>query len=121
MSTLNVKIRQAYDTEANWKSKNPVLLSGQLAYSSDKYGKYKIGDGIKTWTQLNYVTSNWSDIANKPSTFTPSSHSHDDKYYTETEINTKLDKKANIAHSHVLIQSTEPTNQYIGDIFLKEE
>ena len=43
MSTLNVKIREAYDTEANWKSKNPVLLSGQLAYSSDKYGKYKIG------------------------------------------------------------------------------
>lgn len=29
----------------------------------------------------------WADITGKPSTFTPSSHTHDDRYYTETEIN----------------------------------
>ena len=35
----------------------------------------------------------WSEITSKPSTFTPASHTHDDRYYTETEINTKLGAK----------------------------
>ena len=32
----------------------------------------------------------WSAITNKPSTFAPSSHTHDDRYYTESEVNNKL-------------------------------
>ncbi|RHP47081.1 hypothetical protein [Clostridium sp. AF32-12BH] len=32
----------------------------------------------------------WSTITGKPSSFTPVSHTHDDRYYTETEINNKL-------------------------------
>lgn len=51
---INAKIREAYDTEANWNQNNPVLLAGQLAYSSDKYGYYKIGDGTQHWKQLEY-------------------------------------------------------------------
>lgn len=51
---INAKIREAYDTEANWDQNNPVLLAGQLAYSSDKYGYYKIGDGTQHWKQLEY-------------------------------------------------------------------
>ena len=54
---LNVKLREAYDTEANWGSNNPVLLSGQIAISSDKNGKFKTGNGTSTWTQLQYNTS----------------------------------------------------------------
>lgn len=73
---LRVKIQDAYDTEANWIANDPVLLSGQLAFSSDKYGKYKIGDGIKTWKQLEYATLSWNDITGKPSTFNPNQHNH---------------------------------------------
>ena len=40
------------------------------------------------------------------------SHTHDDRYYTETEINTKLKNK-------ILPQSTEPTSQSEGDYWLK--
>ncbi len=43
---IEAKVREAYDTEANWDEKNPVLLAGQLAYTSDQYGRYKIGDGV---------------------------------------------------------------------------
>lgn len=43
---IDAKIREAYDTEANWSLENPVLLSGQLAISSDKHGMYKVGDGV---------------------------------------------------------------------------
>ena len=35
----------------------------------------------------------WGNVSGKPSSYTPSSHTHDDRYYTETEINTKLGAK----------------------------
>ena len=73
---INTKIREAYDTEANWIKHNPVLLAGQLAFSSDKYGKYKVGNGTSTWSQLQYVTLNWGDIGGKPSSFAPTTHNH---------------------------------------------
>ena len=35
-------------------------------------------------------TAPWDGITDKPSTYPPDSHDHDDLYYTETEIDTKL-------------------------------
>lgn len=90
---INTKIQEAYDTEANWIKYNPVLLAGQLAFSKDKYGKYKIGDGVAKWSQLQYMTLGWNDITGKPSSFTPSSHTHDDRYFTETEATNKFSPK----------------------------
>lgn len=37
----------------------------------------------------------WSWVQNKPTTFTPSIHNHDDRYYTESEIDTALSWKQN--------------------------
>lgn len=37
----------------------------------------------------------WNNVSGKPSSYTPSSHTHDDRYYTESEIDTKLSGKAN--------------------------
>ena len=56
--TLNVRIQNKYDKEANWASKNPVLLKGEPAYSSDKNGLYKIGDGTSKWSDLKYNSAN---------------------------------------------------------------
>lgn len=42
----------------------------------------------------------WSNVSGKPSTFTPASHTHDDRYYTKTEVNTKFDGKSNTGHTH---------------------
>lgn len=52
--TILVKHKQAYDTEENWKANNPILLAGQVGYASDKYGMYKIGDGVHSWNELEY-------------------------------------------------------------------
>ena len=94
---IRVKIQDAYDTEANWIANDPVLLSGQVAFSSDKYGKYKVGDGIKTWNQLEYATISWNDIAGKPSTFNPNQHNHTISQITD--IGNASVKHANTAGS----------------------
>lgn len=38
----------------------------------------------------------WSDIENKPSDYPPSTHNHDDRYYTESEVDTALNSKADV-------------------------
>lgn len=44
-------------------------------------------------------------------------HTHDDRYYTESEINTKLNAKANSSHTHTKSQITDfPTSMPASDV-----
>lgn len=43
-------------TESEWILANPVLANGESGFATD-LGKIKIGDGVKTWTQLDYFSS----------------------------------------------------------------
>ena len=48
-----VSVNPVADTAANFTSKNPTLLAGQLGYETDtKF--FKIGDGSTAWTSLVY-------------------------------------------------------------------
>lgn len=38
-------------------------------------------------------THDWASITGKPTSYPPSGHTHDDRYYTESEMNTKLGSK----------------------------
>lgn len=67
--------------------------------------------GINTTTQKvelrvagSWVTLNpdvdWGSLDGKPTTFTPSTHTHDDRYFTEAEVTNLLGGKAASSHSH---------------------
>jgi len=51
LATL-IQIRR--DTQANWTTNNPVLASGEIAFSTDQ-NKIKIGNGSSSWSQLDYI------------------------------------------------------------------
>lgn len=53
-TVLNTKIVVRNDTVANWTTKNPVLLKGELGIEIDT-NLIKIGNGTATWTELPYV------------------------------------------------------------------
>ena len=54
---INVRIALKRDTSANWTNYNPVLLNGELILVDTAEGQLraKIGDGIKTYTQLPFL------------------------------------------------------------------
>ncbi|MFR6150171.1 MAG: hypothetical protein ACLUJ0_11545 [Ruthenibacterium lactatiformans] len=70
--------------------------SPELAGKMDKATSDADGDGVVDKA----AAVPWDGVTGKPGTFTPSTHTHDDRYYTETEMNTKLAGKANSSHTH---------------------
>lgn len=50
----------------------------------------------------------WSMITGKPTTFAPSSHTHDDRYYTEAEVNEMFKWKLHAKQTNVEFQQTYP-------------
>jgi len=49
----------------------------------------------------------FGDLTEVPDEFTPSEHNHDDIYYTESEVDTKLGGKADAAHTHTKSEITD--------------
>lgn len=54
MAEFNTRIKLKRDTSANWTAQNPVLLNGEVIIvdTADGGVRKKIGDGVKTYTQL---------------------------------------------------------------------
>lgn len=96
--------------------------SNETARVSDDNFKYNPNDNLLT-TNIsgNAATASsvaWGNVSGKPSAFTPASHTHDDRYYTESEINTKLNAKANSSHTHTKSQITDfPTSMPASDVY----
>lgn len=135
-NTINVRIKDRSDTEANWTSKNPVLLKGERAIT-DGTGKYKIGDGKNTWGALPYYEAMTSadrtklngiaSGANKTTVDSSLSSSSTNPVQNKV-VNSALAGKSNTNHTHNLstmintlsIGSSTPTDedyfvsQYVG-------
>lgn len=73
--------------------------------------KYVSLKGLETFlNNLKDIFATKSEVANK----SDSTHSHDDKYYTESEIDTKLNElstaiegKATASHTHTMSEVTD--------------
>lgn len=100
---FNTRIQNKRDTAANWESRNPVLLNGEMVLVDTSAGelRIKIGDGVKTYTQLPFtdekvrtlITEKQNKTDNNLQTTSKdivgainevkdnfTSHNHDDKY-----------------------------------------
>lgn len=55
--TIQATVKNRTDTAANWTQKNPVLAEGEIIVVQTSAGetRIKIGDGVKTFTQLPYT------------------------------------------------------------------
>lgn len=52
---LRVRVKHAYLSAAEWFSKDPILQAGEFGIENDTQ-KFKIGDGVKKWSNLPYVS-----------------------------------------------------------------
>lgn len=95
-------------------------LNETARVSDDNFKYNPNGNLLTTNISGNAATASsvaWGNVSGKPSAFTPASHTHDDRYYTESEINTKLNAKANSSHTHTKSQITDfPTSMPASDV-----
>lgn len=67
--------------------------------SKGKFGALAVKD-TADWSLITNKPStatrwpSWGEVTGKPSSFTPSSHTHDDRYYTQSQINSQLAARA---------------------------
>jgi hypothetical protein len=50
---MAIRMQQRRGTSTQWTSANPTLAAGEIGFETDT-GKFKIGNGSSTWTQLSY-------------------------------------------------------------------
>lgn len=95
-----------YSTDANYNAGNnsteQVYLPAQAGtiITSATIGSQSVNYANSAGSATSAGSVAWGNVSGKPSTFTPASHTHDDRYYTKTEVNTKLDGKSNTGHTH---------------------
>ena len=70
--------------------------NGKMYYVVDET-KLSSADGYAPYTADSATSVPWSGVTGKPSSYTPSVHTHDDRYYTETEMNAKLNGKVDLS------------------------
>lgn len=85
-----------YSTDANYNAGNnstaQVYLPAQAGtiITSATIGSQSVNYANSAGNADVANSVDWSKVQNKPSSYAPASHTHDDRYYTESEVNTKL-------------------------------
>lgn len=76
-----------------------VTKTEKMYYVVDE-SKLSSEAGYSVYTAGTATSVPWSGVTEKPSSYPPASHNHDERYYTETEMNSKLAEKATKVHTH---------------------
>lgn len=91
---------------------NKTVVDSSLSSSSNNPVQNKVVTSALSGKANSSHTHSISNITNLQSTLDSKSetgHTHDDRYYTETEMNTKLNGKANSSHTHTASQISDLT------------
>ena len=146
--TLKTRIKLKYDTLANWQGDGAdvVLLKGEVAICEVPTGGsveqvtppailFKVGDGVKTFAQLPWVSGlaadvyAWAKAATKP-TYTasevgaaPTNHNHTTSAITDftTAVNGLIDAKIEEIPTVEVPEYTLETGTYEGSVVLKKD
>lgn len=102
---LKARVKNKRDTAANWESKNPVILNGEVILVDTNAGELraKIGDGTKTYKQLPFYDEVLRNLITDKSNLALSSA----KEYTDSEISEW------VGDSTVATQISEATANYL--------
>ena len=76
---------------------NGTTYSYQVTNGDMRKSRYDTNDNGKVDNAEKADTVSWSGVTNKPVSYPPSSHDHDDRYYTETETDDLLSGKAPVS------------------------
>ncbi len=82
---------------------NKTVVDSSLSSSSTNPVQNKVVNSAlnsKANSSHNHSISNITNLQSALENKSPTGHTHDDRYYTETEMNTKLNGKANSSHTH---------------------
>lgn len=82
---------------------NKTVVDSSLSSSSTNPVQNKVVNSAlngKANSSHNHSISNITNLQLTLENKSPTGHTHDDRYYTETEMNTKLNGKANSTHTH---------------------
>lgn len=101
---LNARIAHTSGTEAQWTTANPVLLKGEIGFvEGTSPAKFKIGDGVKKWSELG-----WGNVATLAQLAADATH----RLVTDAQItgwNNKAEKTAATASADGLMSAADKT------------
>lgn len=91
---------------------NKTVVDSSLSSSSNNPVQNKIVTNAlngKANSSHSHSISNITNLQSALDSKSKTEHTHDDRYYTETEMNTKLNGKANSSHTHTASQISDLT------------
>lgn len=99
---LNARIAHTTGTEAQWTTANPVLLKGEIGFvGGTSPAKFKIGDGVKKWSELG-----WGNVTTLAQLAADATH----RLVTDAQItgwNNKAEKTAATASANGLMSAAD--------------
>lgn len=111
-------------TDSNTIYNNATASAAGLMSAADKSKLDSVATGAnKTVVDTSFVANSTNPVQSKVVKSaldgkSDTGHTHDDRYYTESEIDTKLNAKANSSHTHTKSQITDfPTSMPASDVY----
>ena len=112
----------ATNAEVNQNAISSIKVGATVISSNAKTGQITIvaasnnvtitGDNATKQIKISVTGGNADTLGNHaPAYFAPATHNHDERYYTETEVNMLLNNKSNTNHTHAYIPTNASCNK----------